>query len=331
MDKRAWTTSRSPASVRDPVTAAACHWAGRGFPPGGYEGPAPPGDHPLRPLLGSASGAGEGRSRALELAAGWLRRNRALEEPCRLMRRAGLRPVAVKGWDLSQSVYPFLGARPMGDVDLMVRPSQLRRAELAFTSLGWNALCPGRPLLTSGTVSELKLVSPEGILVELHTHSFYFPALFPGRLPDSLYEPCRRLEPGLGAPSWPATLMMLLVHALTESENIPRQWVDIAAACGKLSGGGGWPELCLWLSRSGLGPAAGKMLAAAAEAGAPVPESVPSALSACPDRSRILAALRYRRGAPTLLAALLGGWRGAGLGAAQLYRILFGGGPLRRR
>jgi len=239
--------------------------------------------------------------------------------------------VAVKGWDLAQSLYPFLGARPMGDVDLMVRPSQLRGAELVFSSLGWRAICPGRPLLTSGTVSELKLVSPEGILVELHTHPFYFPALFPGRLPDSLYAPRRRLEPGLGALSWPATLMMLLVHALTERENIPHQWVDIAAACGKLSGGGGWPELCLWLCRSGLGPAAGDMLATVAEAGAPVPEAALLSLSACPDRSRILAPLRYRRGAPTLLAALLGGWRGVSLGAAQLYRIVFGKGPLRGR
>jgi len=331
MDKPAHAIVESPASGLDPVTAAACGWAGLGFPEGGYRGPAPAADHPLRPLLGSESGPGEGRRRALALAAGWLRRNRALEEPCLLMQRAGLRPVAVKGWDLSQSVYPFLGARPMGDVDLMLRPSQLRRAELAFTSLGWNVLCPGRPLLTSGTVSELKLVSPEGILVELHTHPFYFPALFPGRLPDSLYVPCRRLEPGLWAPSWPATLMMLLLHALTESETIPRQWVDIAAVCGKLSGRGGWPGLCLWLCRSGLGPAAGDMLAAAAEVGAPVPKGVPRSLSACPDRSGILAALRYRRGAPTLLAALRGGWRGLGLGAAQLYRIVFGEGPLRRR
>ena len=247
------------------------------------------------------------------------------------MARKGLRPVAIKGWDLSQSVYPFLGARPMGDVDLMVPPSQIDRAEAAFTSLGWRPLCPGRPLLTSGTVSELKLVSPEGILVELHTHPFYFPALFPGRLPESLYVPRRRLEPGLGAPSWPATQMMLLIHALTESKTIPRQWVDIAAVCRKLSGRGHWSRLCLWLCRSGLGPAAGEMLAAAARTGAPVPGKVPRILSACPDRSRVLRALRYRRGVPTILATFLGGWRGLSLGAAQLYRIVSGAGPLRRR
>jgi hypothetical protein len=32
---------------------------------------------------------------------------------------------------------------------------------------------------------------------------------------------------------------------------------------------------------------------------------------------------------PTLLAAVLGGWRGLALGAAQLSRLLDGGGPLR--
>lgn len=310
------------------MTAAACHWAGSGFPRGGYRGPAPPPDHPLAPLLGAESGQRSGRP-ALELAAVWMRRRLALGEPCRRMSEMGLTAVAVKGWDLSQSVYPFPGARPMGDVDLMVPLRLAGAAVRAFGSCGWRALGPGRGLFSSGTVSELKLVSPEGLLVELHTHPFYFPALLPGRLPRDLARPRRRVEPGLGAPSWPATLMLVLLHALTEEAVLPGQWVDIAAVCRKLSAGTQWMRLGLWLCRSGLAPAAGELLRSSARAGAPVPRAALGALSAGPDRRWVLTAMRARRGAPTALAAILGGWRGLSLGAAQLHRMVFGGGPLR--
>ncbi len=277
------------------------------------------------------SGADGARRRALELAAGWMLRRKALQNPCRRMLRMGVGAVAVKGWDLAQTVYPFLGARPMGDVDLMVPAPQLAEAAGAFRACGWRALSPGWGLLSSETVSELKLASERGVLVELHTHPFYYPALFPGRAFRSLSAPERSVEPDLGAPSWPAALAMLLVHALTESEVISRQWVDIAAVCPKLSGSEEWRELCLWLRRSGLGAAAGELLEAAAEMDAPVPRAALTSLSAGPDRRRVLAAIRARHGLPTAVAVLLGGWRGLSLGAAQLHRIVFRGGPLRAR
>lgn len=271
-----------------------------------------------------------GSGLALRVTASWMLMRAALETPCRLMERKGLPVAAVKGWDLSQSLYPFEGCRPMGDVDLLLPPARAAEALQAFLSCGWKAMGPGRGLFSSGTVSEMKLVSPRGQLVELHTHPFYFPSTFPGRSPQLLPAPNRRLEPGLGALAWPDSLAFLLLNVLAEPSTRPTQWVDIAASCRKLSNLDDWLTLCRRLAPTGLGPAAGSVLEMAADLGAVVPHRVLALLRSFPDRRRVLRALHLGRGVPTLTAVLLGGWRGISLGAAQLARLVLRQGALRQ-
>ncbi|HKR01454.1 MAG TPA: nucleotidyltransferase family protein [Pyrinomonadaceae bacterium] len=60
---------------------------------------------------------------------------RTIEQAFALLRAAGVEPIMVKGWAVAR-LYPEVGLRPWGDVDLCVRPHQFADAEVALTSLG---------------------------------------------------------------------------------------------------------------------------------------------------------------------------------------------------
>ena len=46
-----------------------------------------------------------------------------IQKVFRLLRAAGIEPILVKGWSMAR-LYPQLGLRPYGDIDLLVRPEQ---------------------------------------------------------------------------------------------------------------------------------------------------------------------------------------------------------------
>lgn len=56
------------------------------------------------------------------------------------LHRAGIRTVLLKGAALSLAVYPDRGARPFGDVDVLVDPASMTTVRTVLTGLGWT--CP---------------------------------------------------------------------------------------------------------------------------------------------------------------------------------------------
>lgn len=76
----------------------------------------------------------------------------ALDGVLAALQREGIEPVVLKGAALLNTVYPSLGARPMVDVDLLLRPGEEGRAIAALVAQGlrgrpegdaWNFVDPG--------------------------------------------------------------------------------------------------------------------------------------------------------------------------------------------
>lgn len=103
------------------------------------------------------------RGGTLRLIAGALPGVQALEQ-------AGIRTLLLKGLALAYTVYPRLGLRTFGDVDVLVEPTAARDAEALLTRLGWR---PIRHVAepTQRLRHSLGLANRDGILVDLHWHA----------------------------------------------------------------------------------------------------------------------------------------------------------------
>jgi hypothetical protein len=97
------------------------------------------------------------------------------------LREAGIEVVALKGAHLAELVYEEVALRPMGDVDLLVRPSDLRRATELLRSLGYTS-GEGRqhqdPIDQNLHLEPMR--KPGGLLIELH-----YAIAIPERMKDS--------------------------------------------------------------------------------------------------------------------------------------------------
>lgn len=314
----------------DTITEAACRWLLSGGVPGAYTGPDPGIAHGLSPLLAREMGR---KDISLFAAAGWFRKEQIIRPVLERISREGLEVWAVKGFDLARSVYPFPGSRPMADADLFVEKKIRQRILSIFEKSGWARGSPGDGIFSADIVSEMKMYR-HGAMVELHTHIFYFPATFPGRLPTDLFENGRLLEPGLMGFAWHNALLMVLIHMLTNCEMRPVWWVDTCLLCRKVSEAGIWNAFAQNASETKLGGALSSLLATAAEAlRAPVPEKVIDVLKRN-DNSRedIVGKLRTGRKVPTLLNLKhLKGWKKISWSYALLWLVLTGQHPLRRK
>ena len=275
---------------------------------GGYEGPEPGGGHNLFPLLSMEFGK---REAFLLSSAQWFRQEQILGPLLKMLSDEGEALWAFKGFDLARSVYPFPEGRPMGDADLYVEAGNLRGVLNAFRRCGWSMRSPGDGIFFSGIISEMKM-EKHGIIAELHTHIFYFPATFPGRLPADMFENGRPLGPGLKGFSWHNALLMVLIHMLVNADIRPYWWVDAFLLCGRTTSEEGWGKFARNAAGTRLGHSISSILAVAAETlDAPVPEAVIRELGRC-DASRelILERLKTRRKAPSLLNMVhLQGWK----------------------
>jgi hypothetical protein len=244
---------------------------------------------------------------------------------------AGLEVWAIKGYDLAISLYPSPRSRPMRDADLLVRADQLSAVRSVLKAGGWAEWSPGEGLLSSGIVAECKF-RKGSVLLETHTHPFFYPALFPGRLPPDLLRDGRLLEPGLRGLRWPDAMLVVAVHALTNRYFRPVWWTDLALLCRVVGNCGGWPRFSFWASRSGLGPSVARMLEALAQrTAAPLPGGVVKTLSRAPDRSGVLSSLRRGGGRPTARNLLaLRGWRRLAFAVCTLFRALGSRPPMTR-
>lgn len=286
-------------STPDDVTRAACRWLMEGAGAGEYQGPRADEGHELSSLLSREHGSD---GRALRSQALWLRMEETVRPVLDSIHSLGRSVWAFKGFDLARSLYPFQGARPMTDIDLFLRSCDISAVRDSFRVLGWTMGTPGMGIFRSGIVSEVKM-QRLGTLVELHTHIFYFPATFPGRLPGDLFRCDRELAPGLRAFSWHNSLLMVVLHLLTNTRMRPVWWTDVCLLCGKVTESGSWKAFTRNALVTGLaGPMASFLRTASEEAFAGVPERVIGILEGHPSPgSAILDGLRRGRGMPSLM------------------------------
>jgi Uncharacterised nucleotidyltransferase len=101
-----------------------------------------------------------------------LLRAHVLAKVGRALADAGVPAILVKGAALGITVYPTPAARPMKDVDLLIRPADRDRATAALAAAGASVHLPaGRPL-TAGLLDEIAFMFHAGAmpqLVEIHS------------------------------------------------------------------------------------------------------------------------------------------------------------------
>ena len=314
----------------DAITEAACRWLLSGGLPGTYAGPDPGIAHDLQPLLAKEM---ERRDLNLSAAAAWFRQEQIVRPVLERISGEGMRLWAVKGFDLARSVYPFPGGRPMCDADLFVEDKNRQKILNIFARSGWSRGSPGDGIFNAGIVSEMKMYK-HGIMAELHTHIFYFPATFPGRLPSDLFENGRLLEPGLMGFAWHNALLMVLLHTLTNIRIRPVWWVDICLLCMKVSEAESWNKFTRNAFETKLGNSIAYLLGTASvRLGAPVPEGVLKVLNiGNSGKEDIIEKLKVGRKVPTLLNLKhLTGWKKISWLYALFWLVLTGQHPLRRK
>lgn len=313
----------------DAITEAACSWLLSGGLPGTYAGTDPGIAHDLSPLLAREMGR---KDISLSAAASWFRQEQIVRQVLERISREGRRVWAVKGFDLARSVYPFPGGRPMCDADLFMEERNRHRILNIFAQSGWSRGSPGDGIFNTGIISEMKMYR-QGVMVELHTHIFYFPATFPGKLPADLFENGRLLEPGLMGFAWHNALLMVLLHMLTNIRIRPVWWVDICLLCMKVSEAGTWAEFTRNAFRTKLGNSLSNLLrTASVELEAPVPRRAMKVLRMSNSgREDIIEKLKSGSKVPTLLnLRYLTGWRKVSWLYALFWLVLTGQHPLRR-
>ncbi len=313
----------------DAITKAACKWLLSGAVQGSYSGPDPGKSHGLTSLLSEETGRPKV---TLAGAAMWLRLEQTLKPVLQKLEAEGMTVWAVKGFDLARTVYPFPGGRPMCDADLFIEETNCRQIIRIFSESHWYKEGPGDGIFSSGIVSEMKMIKL-GVMVELHTHIFYFPATFPGKLPADFYQGGRALEPGLMGFAWHNALLLVIIHLLTNKAVRAVWWTDICLLCLKVTEAETWEQFTVNALGTCLGAAVASVLCVARdELSAPVPETAILPLKhCCEGREAILSKLRKGNKLPTLLnLRYLTGWKRISWLAALFQLVVTGGRPVTR-
>jgi hypothetical protein len=101
-------------------------------------------------------------------------RAQALAEILTAYQAAGIEALVLKGAALAHLVYPEPGLRPMGDLDLLVKKAEARRAQQVLAELGFNAPLPGPDDNLPGKHLAAATRHSQGLLtsVELHHNLF---------------------------------------------------------------------------------------------------------------------------------------------------------------
>lgn len=264
---------------------------------GEYPGPVPPCDHVLHPLL---AGGVQGGSR-LQAGGGWTRMIETVRPALQGLADEGLRVWAWKGLDYALSLYPTPWTRPMYDLDLLVEREYLNGVLSVMTAYGWTSPPGEKALFDSGVISELRLFR-SGVLVEVHTHPFYFPSIFPGRLPEDLFSQARGLMPGLVGLAHEHRLLLALLHHCQKSSSRQHYWVEEVLLADEVSRSGKWTRLGPALAAAGLAFETGTLLGIVSKLpGSTVPEDLPGELiGGSEGASRLLGMMRAGGGMPTL-------------------------------
>ena len=81
---------------------------------------------------------------------------------------AGIPWVTFKGPVLSESLHPVAGLRSYGDLDILVTPTDLRKACERLLDVGWQVLATRDDLLNGEVTGEIELGRAGGAVVDLH-------------------------------------------------------------------------------------------------------------------------------------------------------------------
>lgn len=122
---------------------------------------------------------------------------------------SGFQAIVLKGASLLKTVYPELGARPMGDIDILVRPQDYGRALTCLRSLGYT--CCDACLVGPGARVDLhqRLLGEENVRPDVS--AFRFPT-------ELLWQEAQPTEwPGILRLSPEHQVLHLCVHALKHS------------------------------------------------------------------------------------------------------------------
>lgn len=132
---------------------------------------------------------------------------RTLRELLAALAKAGIQPIILKGSLLATIYYPDTGTRPLGDVDLLVRPEESSVIQQTFTSMGF--VMHGNP----ETEDAIYYRNDQGMSFDIH----YRFMLFPPEIRDQISEEVTITDLGeLPVKHWEpnAQLVHLLVHLL---------------------------------------------------------------------------------------------------------------------
>jgi hypothetical protein len=121
-------------------------------------------------------------------------RTRVLREVLTAYDDAGIRALVLKGAALAHLVYPEPGLRPMSDLDILVSPSDLWRAQRLLADLGFDA-----PLLPGHTLPPRHMpaatLPTEGLVVQVEIHHQLLSSYFDDAISyvRTLIQPARRI------------------------------------------------------------------------------------------------------------------------------------------
>ena len=149
----------------------------------------------------------------------------ALERALGVLREADVPAVLMKGVPLALRVYRDVGARVMGDADLVVRRGDIDQALDALAGVGWK---PERPVTADliASLGGVNLHDADGRSIDLHWH--VLPDAYDAALDEELLRCAEPVRVGGEAASClnPADHLLLVIsHGLSWAANAPLHWV----------------------------------------------------------------------------------------------------------
>lgn len=139
-----------------------------------------------------------------------------LEEVVGQLAAEGIRVLLLKGAALATTVYPSFEARPMGDLDLLVRPDHAQRAWQCLVDSGWTPEFEGGERFYAGHHHLVALVDPGRLHLVLEVHRAMLPLAGPFTLDEAdVWRDARSVTIGATTASVPSDthqLLHLCVH-----------------------------------------------------------------------------------------------------------------------
>lgn len=239
-----------------------------------------------------------------------------LEILARLFHEAEIPVVLLKGVCFALTIYPDVGLRPMGDMDVLVPASKLSEAVEIAKSLGYEdskpETSPGLNDLLSHHVC-LQKSSPQSVALEIHnslvadkTFSFAVPVDWFWEQTESLNTSSKTRFENLLMLTPTAQVLYAASHAMLQhgGQNTPLRWYyDLDQLIRFYGGHMDWDLLLSQARKFEWGSALDAALSQTSACfDTPIPDNVRASLSESSDRHRQLVALKQIRPTTNILA-----------------------------